>query len=103
VLIRKEKSVEDEGLEDEYDGDNKEMELHRRRKAIEELAAELETEEDLEMEANLQGETDLEIETDSEIETDLEIGSETEFFSEQSLREELEVLKSQFVKREVDE
>lgn len=48
VLFKREKQVKDEGLEDEYDGDDEEqyeLVLKQRRKAIEELAATLETEE----------------------------------------------------------
>lgn len=46
ILFKKEKTVTDEGLEEEYDGDEDKYEqLLRRRKAIEELAATLEDEE----------------------------------------------------------
>lgn len=47
ILFKREKKVKDEGLEDEYDGDDEvqyELILKQRRKAIEELAATLETE-----------------------------------------------------------
>lgn len=47
ILFKREKKVKDEGLEDEYDGDDEEqyeLVLKQRRKAIEELAATLETE-----------------------------------------------------------
>lgn len=45
ILFKKEKTVTDEGLEEEYDGDEDKYEqLLRRRKAIEELAATLEDE-----------------------------------------------------------
>lgn len=46
VLFKKEKKVKDEGLEDEYDSEERKYEiLRKRRQAIEELAATLETEE----------------------------------------------------------
>lgn len=49
ILFKREKQVEDEGLEEEYDSDDEdeqyELVLRQRRKAIEELAATLETEE----------------------------------------------------------
>ena len=45
ILFKKEKKIQDEGLEDEYDSDEWKYEMHRRRKAIEELAATLDTEE----------------------------------------------------------
>ena len=46
VLFKKEKKVKDEGLEDEYDSEERKFEiLRKRRQAIEELAATLETEE----------------------------------------------------------
>lgn len=45
ILFKKEKKVQDEGLEDEYDSEEKKYEiLRKRRQAIEELAATLETE-----------------------------------------------------------
>lgn len=44
ILFKKEKKIQDEGLQDEYDSDEWKYEMHRRRKAIEELAATLETE-----------------------------------------------------------
>lgn len=45
ILFRKENKVKDEGLEDEYDSEEKKYEiLRKRRQAIEELAATLETE-----------------------------------------------------------
>lgn len=44
ILFKKEKKIQDEGLEDEYDSDeNKYETLRKRRQAIEELAATLET------------------------------------------------------------
>lgn len=48
ILFKREKEVKDEGLEDEYDSDDEQYEivLKQRRKAIEELAATLETEKD---------------------------------------------------------
>lgn len=46
LLFKKERTVRDEGLEEEYDSDETKYErLHRRRKAIEELAATLDDEE----------------------------------------------------------
>lgn len=48
LLFKREKKVKDEGLEDEYDGDNEiqyELVRKQRRKAIEELAATLNTDE----------------------------------------------------------
>lgn len=45
ILFKKEKKIQDEGLEDEYDSEEKKYEiLRKRRQAIEELAATLETE-----------------------------------------------------------
>lgn len=46
ILFKREREVKDEGLEDEYDSDDEQYEivLKQRRKAIEELAATLETE-----------------------------------------------------------
>lgn len=44
ILFKKEKKVKDEGLEDEYDEEKKYEILRKRRQAIEELAATLETE-----------------------------------------------------------
>ena len=45
ILFKRDKHVEDEGLIDEYDSDEKKYEIMRRRhKAIEELAATLEEE-----------------------------------------------------------
>lgn len=44
ILIKKDKTVRDEGLEEEYDREDHEYELLRRRKAIEELAATLDSE-----------------------------------------------------------
>lgn len=47
LLFKKDKIIRDEGLEEEYDSDEDKYEqLNRRRKAIEELAATLETEEE---------------------------------------------------------
>ena len=43
-MFKKEKKVKDEGLEDEYDEEKKYEILRKRRQAIEELAATLETE-----------------------------------------------------------
>lgn len=50
ILFKREKQVKDEGLEDEYDSDDEEqyeLILRQRRKAIDELAATLETEKKL--------------------------------------------------------
>lgn len=44
ILIKKDKTVRDEGLEEEYDREDHEYELLRRKKAIEELAATLDSE-----------------------------------------------------------
>lgn len=44
ILIKKDKTVRDEGLEEEYDREDHEYELLRRKKAIEELAATLDPE-----------------------------------------------------------
>ena len=44
ILIKKDKTVTDEGLEEEYDSEDHEYELLRRKKAIEELAATLDSE-----------------------------------------------------------
>ena len=44
ILIKKDKTVRDEGLEEEYDSEDHEYELLRRKKAIEELAATLDSE-----------------------------------------------------------
>ena len=44
ILIKKDKIVRDEGLEEEYDREDHEYELLRRKKAIEELAATLDSE-----------------------------------------------------------
>ena len=44
ILIKKDKTVRDEGLEEEYDREDNEYELLRRKKAIEELAATLDSE-----------------------------------------------------------
>ena len=44
ILIKKDKTVRDEGLEEEYDREDHEYELLRRKKAIEELAATLDFE-----------------------------------------------------------
>ena len=43
VLFKKDKTVKDEGLEEEYDSDDDKYEMLRRKRAIEELAATLET------------------------------------------------------------
>ena len=44
ILIKKDKTVRDEGLEEEYDSEDDELELLRRKKAIAELAATLDSE-----------------------------------------------------------
>ena len=44
ILIKKDKTVRDEGLEEEYDREDHEYELLRRKRAIEELAATLDSE-----------------------------------------------------------
>ena len=44
ILIKKDKTVRDEGLEEEYDREDHEYELLRRKKAIEDLAATLDSE-----------------------------------------------------------
>ena len=44
ILIKKDKTVRDEGLEEEYDSEYDEYELLRRKKAIAELAATLDSE-----------------------------------------------------------
>ena len=46
ILIKKDKTVRDEGLEEEYDSEYDEYELLRRKKAIAELAATLDSESD---------------------------------------------------------
>lgn len=43
ILFKKDKTVKDEGLEEEYDSDDDKYEMLRRKRAIEELAATLET------------------------------------------------------------
>ena len=43
ILFKKDRTVRDEGLEEEYDSDDDKYEMLRRKRAIEELAATLET------------------------------------------------------------
>lgn len=70
ILFRKENKVKDEGLEDEYDSEEKKYEiLRKRRQAIEELAATLETEQ----KSEFSQQSDIELKKEQDKETADEI------------------------------